>query len=73
MGGIEHGKRNPSNDGSEHAFSALSLALKIAKPSGAELHMVSVEEINYLPDIIEEVSEEIGAAARRFHQHAKKQ
>jgi nucleotide-binding universal stress UspA family protein len=56
-----------ANDGSDHAFSALSLALKIAKHSGAELHMVSVEEINYLPDAIEEVREEIRVAARRFH------
>lgn len=35
-----------ANDGSEHAFDALSLALKIAKGSGAELHMVSIEEID---------------------------
>jgi nucleotide-binding universal stress UspA family protein len=56
-----------ANDGSEHAFNALSLALKIAKRSGAELHMVSVEEIDYLPGTIEDVREETGVAARRFH------
>ena len=38
-----------ANDGSEHAFNALTLALKIAKQSNAELHMISVEEIDYLP------------------------
>jgi nucleotide-binding universal stress UspA family protein len=56
-----------ANDGSNHAFDALSLALKIAKRSGAELHMVSVEEIPYLPETIEEVREEKGTADRRFH------
>lgn len=56
-----------ANDGSEYAFNALSLALKIAKHSGAELHMVSVEEIDYLPETIEDVREETGVAARRFH------
>ena len=56
-----------ANDGSEHAFDALSLALKIAKHSGAELHMVSIEEIDYMPELIEEVREEVGTAARRFH------
>lgn len=29
--------------------------------------MVSVEEIPYMPDSIEEVREEKGTAARRFH------
>src|SRR5438309_8079771 len=56
-----------ANDGSEHAFNALSLALKIAKQSAAELHMVSVEEIDYLPESMEDVRQETGAAARRFH------
>ena len=39
-----------ANDGSEHAFKALSLALDLANRSGADLHMVCVEEIQYLPD-----------------------
>jgi nucleotide-binding universal stress UspA family protein len=56
-----------ANDGSEHAFNALALALKIAKQSGAELHMISVEEIDYLPETMEDVREETGVAARRFH------
>jgi nucleotide-binding universal stress UspA family protein len=56
-----------ANDGSDHAFNAFSLALGIAKQSGAELHMVSVEEIDYMPEFIEEVREEVGTAARRFH------
>ena len=29
--------------------------------------MVSIEEIDYLPEFIEEVREETGSAARRFH------
>jgi nucleotide-binding universal stress UspA family protein len=32
-----------ANDGSEHAFHALALALAIAKQNNSELHMVSVE------------------------------
>ena len=56
-----------ANDGSEHAFHALSLALAIAKQNGSELHMVSIEEIDYMPEFIEEVREETGTAARRFH------
>jgi nucleotide-binding universal stress UspA family protein len=56
-----------ANDGSEHAFNALSLALKIAKQCGAELHMVSVEEIDYLPETMEDVREETLVAGRRFH------
>ena len=56
-----------ANDGSDHAFNALALALKIAKATGAELHMVCVEEISYMPEAIEEVREETTVAARRFH------
>ena len=56
-----------ANDGSDHAFEALVLALRIARESNAELHMVCVEEISYLPELIEEVREETGVAARRFH------
>jgi nucleotide-binding universal stress UspA family protein len=56
-----------ANDGSEHAFHALSLALAVAKQNNSELHMISVEEIDYMPAFIEEVREETGTAARRFH------
>jgi nucleotide-binding universal stress UspA family protein len=56
-----------ANDGSEQAFNALSLALKIAKQSGADLHTVSVEEIDYLPETMEDVREETLVAGRRFH------
>jgi nucleotide-binding universal stress UspA family protein len=55
-----------ANDGSEHAFKALSLAIEIAKQNNSELHMVSVEEIDYMPEFIEEVRQETGTAARRF-------
>ena len=56
-----------ANDGSEHAFRALTLAITLAKESNSELHMVSVEEIDHMPEFIEEVWEETGTAARRFH------
>jgi nucleotide-binding universal stress UspA family protein len=56
-----------ANDGSEPAFHALSLALTIAKQNASELHMVCVKEIDYMPEFIEEIREETGTAARRFH------
>ena len=56
-----------ANDGSEHAFHALALAIAIAKQNGSELHMICVEEIDYMPEFIEEVREEMGTAGRRFH------
>jgi nucleotide-binding universal stress UspA family protein len=56
-----------ANDGSEPAFKALSLAIAIARQNNSELHMASVEEIDYMPEFINEVREETGTAARRFH------
>ena len=61
------GKILHANDGSEHALRAFTLALTIAKESGAEMHMVSVKEIDYLPEFIEDVREQQGMAARRLH------
>jgi nucleotide-binding universal stress UspA family protein len=55
-----------ANDGSAQAFKALQLALALAKQNQSELHMVSVMEIDYLPEFVEEVREETGAAAKRF-------
>lgn len=55
-----------ANDGSEFAFHALEFALAIAKQNDSELHMVSVEEIDHVPEQIEEVREEAEAAGRRF-------
>ena len=56
-----------ANDGSEHAFRAFAIALAMAKQNNSDLHMISVEEIDYMPEFIEEVREETGTAARRFH------
>jgi nucleotide-binding universal stress UspA family protein len=56
-----------ANDGSEHAFRAFAMALAMAKQNNSELHMVSVEELDYMPEFIEEVREDTGTAARRFH------
>jgi nucleotide-binding universal stress UspA family protein len=55
-----------ANDDSANAFDALSLALNLAKENKAELHMVSVEEVPYIPETIEEVREDAGVDARRF-------
>jgi len=56
-----------ANDGSERAFRALEIAITIASEHDSELHMVSVEEIDYLPEFIEEIREEVRTAARRYH------
>jgi nucleotide-binding universal stress UspA family protein len=61
------GKILHANDGSEPAFHALDFAIAIARQNNSELHMVSIEEIDYMPEFIEEVREERGTAARRFH------
>jgi nucleotide-binding universal stress UspA family protein len=55
-----------ANDGSEHAFHALAFAIAIAKQNNSELHMISVEEVDHMPEFIEEVREETGTAARRY-------
>jgi nucleotide-binding universal stress UspA family protein len=56
-----------ANDGSEHAFHALTMAVAIARQNNSELYMISVEEIDYMPEFIEEIREETGTAARRYH------
>jgi nucleotide-binding universal stress UspA family protein len=56
-----------ANDGSEHAFRALRLAIEIAKGNDSGLHMVCVEEIPALPEFIEEVREATATAGRRYH------
>ena len=56
-----------ANDGSERAFAAFAVAVTMAKENKSDLHMVSVEEVDYLPEFIEEVREESAVAARRFH------
>jgi nucleotide-binding universal stress UspA family protein len=61
------GKILHANDGSEPAFHALGLALAIARQNNSELHMVSIEEIDYMPEFIEEIRQQTGTAARRFH------
>ena len=56
-----------ANDGSEPAFKAFALALALARQNRSELHMISVEEIDYMPEYVEEIREQTGTAARRFH------
>ena len=55
-----------ANDGSVHAFSALKLALGIAKKDATELHMVSVEERGHMPELVEESERNTGAITLRF-------
>ena len=56
-----------ANDGSAPAFKALELALALARQKSSELHLVSVMEIDYMPEFVEDVRQETGRAARRFH------
>jgi len=56
-----------ANDGSKHAVQALRLALAIAKQNKSELHMACVEEVPYLPEVVEEDREAAGTVARRIH------
>ena len=55
-----------ANDGSAPAFKALEFALALAKEHQSEVHMVSVAEIDYLPEFVEEVRQVQGVAMRRF-------
>jgi nucleotide-binding universal stress UspA family protein len=56
-----------ANDGSEHSLRAFELALAVAKQSRSEIHMVSVKDIDYMPEFIEDVRQQQGRAARRMH------
>jgi nucleotide-binding universal stress UspA family protein len=55
-----------ATDGSEPAFKALGLALALAKQNGSELHLVSVTEIDYMPEFVADIRQETGRAPRRF-------
>ena len=55
-----------ANDGSETGFRAFSLAITLAKENGAELHMVCVEEIPYMPEFVQEVEKQDEGTARRI-------
>ena len=53
-----------ANDGSKYAVEALRLALAIAQQNKSELHMACVEEVPYLPEVVED-REEQGPVARK--------
>jgi len=55
-----------ANDGSEGAGKALAVALELAKRHRSELHMVSVEEMQWVPGTREEVIGEKELANRKF-------
>jgi nucleotide-binding universal stress UspA family protein len=55
-----------ANDGSPGAFAALKAAIDLAVKCGAELHMISVEEIPRLPATIDEVEGEREEAEHRL-------
>jgi nucleotide-binding universal stress UspA family protein len=53
-------------DGSEQAFNAFKLALAIATQTGGEIHIVSVGEVDYIPQFVEDVREQKGVAVHRL-------
>jgi nucleotide-binding universal stress UspA family protein len=55
-----------ANDGSEGAFRALERALELAKILKAELHMISVEEIQWIPGTREEIIGDKELADQKF-------
>ena len=61
-----------ANDGSEGAFRALAVALELAKRHRAPLHMVSVEEMQWMPGTREEVIGEKELANHRFEDVIRK-
>jgi nucleotide-binding universal stress UspA family protein len=55
-----------ANDGSPGAAAALQTAIDLAVKCGADLHMISVEEIPHLAETIDEVEGEQEEARHRF-------
>jgi len=55
-----------ANDGSEGAIAAFDVAIKLAKSSRARLHMISVEEMQWIPGTREEVVGDKELADRKF-------
>jgi nucleotide-binding universal stress UspA family protein len=55
-----------ANDGSAGAFKALEVALSMARHYRSELHMVSVEEMPWLPGMREEVLGDQELANHKF-------
>lgn len=55
-----------ANDGSKYGADALTLALGLAQQNNSELHMVCVEEVPYLSEIIDESREMAAIVARRI-------
>jgi nucleotide-binding universal stress UspA family protein len=55
-----------ANDGSPGALKALAAALAMARRNGAELHMITVEELSRFPVTIDEIDEEKTEANHRF-------
>lgn len=51
-------------DGSENSVDAFTLALRIAEQAGSELHIVSVGEIEYVPQFVGDVRQQRDDAAQ---------
>ncbi len=53
-------------DGSDNAVDAFKLALAIAEQNSSELHIVSVGEIDYIPQFAGDIREQRGRAVQRL-------
>lgn len=56
-----------ANDGSEGGFKALAMACNLAKSCGAQLHMISVEELPDFAATIDEIVEIKDAENHKYH------
>ena len=61
-----------ANDGSENAFKALSFACDLAAKYQAELHLVLVEEVPALPEIVAEVDDAKGEVDKLVRANIKR-
>lgn len=61
-----------ANDGSEGAARGLSAAIKLAKFHEADLHMISVEELPFVPASVDEIIEEKAEANHVYETAAKR-
>jgi nucleotide-binding universal stress UspA family protein len=66
MQGKIFGKILHAHDGSEQSLQALTLALAIATQCGGELHIVSVGEVEYVPQSVGDIREQERLAEHRL-------
>ena len=61
-----------ANDGSENAFKAVRTACQLAKAFKAELHMIVVEEVLEIAEVLEEVKDTKATEDKRVREYIKR-